>query len=550
MRKIGLALLALLLLTACAPSQAPAPAQPPEVQPPAPSAPPAPVVKAEELRVEPGLTLQTARPAKLYTGPGPYYLLIRELPEAAAVSYLGNREGWLRVRTPQGEIGWLQAVDATITDSRGQPVSYRIKSGQWLVETGAGLTVAVTRPGTGALRLTVTGLGDVDPQIVALDDGKGVAILGPGPAGLKAAVDIGEAGVGRVSLTERGLLVDLEGSPLYQVVEKGHGGAILEFRPGLRSISRTGQGWAFAYQGALRPVLRPEAGSLVLDLPGALLAPGAAIGDAAVEEVAPEPGGGQMQPGGAETQLGSSTAAIPSRMTAGGLRVRQPLEAGKPYALYRSGPDRYELRFLPPGLAGKTVVIDPGHGGEEMGAVGPAGTLEKHVNLAVALRLKALLEAAGARVIMTRTADTRVLAPEQAAAVPSEVERTQLDLGARVALAAESGADLFLSIHANGGPPSEGGTEVYWAVPNLNAANSRKLAELAQEELLGALHLADRGVRQRPFNVIRLTDAPAALVELGFMTNAAEERLLNSQAGQEAAAQALLRAVRRYFESF
>jgi N-acetylmuramoyl-L-alanine amidase len=149
---------------------------------------------------------------------------------------------------------------------------------------------------------------------------------------------------------------------------------------------------------------------------------------------------------------------------------------------------------------------------------------------------------------MTRTADARVLPPEQAGQATSSVERTQLDLAARSRTANSSGADLYLSIHSNGGAPGEGGTESYWAVNNLNAPLSRRLAELAQAELLAAFHLTDRGAKQRPFNVIRMSDAPAALVEMAFLTDGAEERLLASSEGQGAAAEALARAIQKYFE--
>lgn len=102
-------------------------------------------------------------------------------------------------------------------------------------------------------------------------------------------------------------------------------------------------------------------------------------------------------------------------------------------------------------------------------------------------------------------------------------------------------------MHANGGPDGDGGTEVHWAVSNLNALLSRRLAGLAQEELTAALGLADRGFKQRPFNVVRMGDAPAMLVEMGFMTEPSEERLLTSAAGQQAAAEAIARAISRYF---
>ena len=148
---------------------------------------------------------------------------------------------------------------------------------------------------------------------------------------------------------------------------------------------------------------------------------------------------------------------------------------------------------------------------------------------------------------MTRTTDARVLPPARAAALSTASERTRLDLEQRVDMANAAGADLYLSIHANGGGSLEEGTETFWAQPNLNVEQSRRLAGLVQDEVLAALGLVDRGVKQRPFHVVRFTYAPAALVELGFMTNPAEEALLASAGGQAAAARALLRAVERFF---
>ncbi|HYG60135.1 MAG TPA: N-acetylmuramoyl-L-alanine amidase, partial [Symbiobacteriaceae bacterium] len=345
-----------------------------------------------------------------------------------------------------------------------------------------------------------------------------------------------EGGVTRVSISDKGVLVELEGSPVYAAAEAAPNRMVLVFRPGLQAVETTPAGWKLSYSGDLRPVLRQEGAQVIIDLPGAVTGKQGLP----VETVGPE-AGPAAQP------ANSPTAQVPTRMPAGGLRLKLPAMDGQPFALYRTAPGTLELRFLSPGLAGKAIVIDPGHGDEETGAVGPGGSAEKDVNLAVALKLRPLLEQAGAKVIMTRAEDRRVASDEALAAATSEAERTQIDLAARSALADQAGADLFLSIHSNGGEEGEGGTETYWATSNLNASLSRTLALLAQEELVEALGLYDRGAKQRAFNVIRMSDAPATLVELGFMTEPDEESLLLSAWGQEAAARALFRALERYF---
>lgn len=545
MRRLAIALMPLVFVAACASTPAPSSAPPADV----------PAVGAGEgapggstaeaaldpapFRVAPKLAVRTVRATRLYTGPGPWYLFVTELPAGAAVEYLGNREGWLQVRTPEGENAWLAVADAELTDGRGQAVTYVVKSGRWQVSLNAGPALEIARVGTGVMRLTATGL--TQPVEVLPAGEKAVVLKTILPAGLQVGGDIGDSGVGRVSLSEQGILLDLEGGPVYQVTENQGGRLVLEVRPGLVALSSAGSdGWQIAYRGDLRPVLRQDDSELVLDLPGALRGPDVKLPPGvSLQEVGPEPG----------PQAPSPTAANalpPSRMPAGGLRLRFPAPQG-PYALYRPATGRVDLRLLSPGIAGKTVVIDPGHGGEETGAVGPAGNIEKDVNLAVALRLKPLLEQAGARVLMTRSEDKRVLPPERGAEATSAVERTQLDLAARSAMSNAAGADLYVSVHSNGGPPGDGGTEVYWASSNLNALLSRRLAEIAQEELLGALGLADRGFKQRPFNVIRMSEAPAMLVEMGFMTDPGEEALLASAAGQQAAAGAIARAIERYF---
>ncbi|MFZ5817366.1 MAG: N-acetylmuramoyl-L-alanine amidase [Bacillota bacterium] len=536
-RLMGLLTLLLLLSACAAPVQVEGPPVPPEPE----SRPaPRPLPAVESLRFSPSLAVKTTKQALAFTGRGPWFMLVAEIPPGTALEYLGSREGWLRILTPDGRRAWVVANDTELTDGRGQGGRYRIQAGRWEMAAPSGATVRVSRLAPGVMRVVLEGLPPAGegPEVVELGD-RALALLAPVGGSFEGALELGDSGLTQVSLGPRGALIDLERPTTYAVISRSAERMEVEIRPALVGVEPLPDGWRFTVRGEGRPVLRPEGQALLVDIPAAVWRVAEAPPGLVWEKVAPE-AGGSPQP------LSSPTATIPVRMPAGGLRIRLPLP-DQLYALRQPEPGRFELRWVSPGLAGKRIVVDPGHGGEETGAVGRSGVPEKAVNLAVALRLKPLLEAAGAEVIMTRTEDRRVISPEEEAQQTSYQERTQVDLQARSALANRVGADLFISIHANGGPAGDGGIEVFWAVPNLNAAESRRLAGLAQAELVRALGLADRGVKQRPFNVIRYSEAPAILVEMGFMTNPAEEQLLLSEWGQQQAAEALLRAVEAFF---
>ncbi|HBS60622.1 MAG: N-acetylmuramoyl-L-alanine amidase [Bacillota bacterium] len=167
------------------------------------------------------------------------------------------------------------------------------------------------------------------------------------------------------------------------------------------------------------------------------------------------------------------------------------------------------------------IVIDPGHGGSDPGAIGPAGTQEKTHTLAVALYLRTLLQEAGHQVILTRETDRDVAYPDASA---SE------ELQARVDIANQAGAGLFISLHANAADNSgAGGTETWYYL------DGYLLAEAVQGELAN-LGLTDRGVKQANFYVLKYTEMPAILVELAFISNSAEERLLAAEEFRERAA--------------
>ncbi len=167
------------------------------------------------------------------------------------------------------------------------------------------------------------------------------------------------------------------------------------------------------------------------------------------------------------------------------------------------------------GLSGLQVMLDPGHGGSQPGSTGPSGIAEKTVNLAIALRLRDQLRAAGATVLMTRTDDRTV------------------SLGARGDAIARELPTVFLSLHNNalpdsGDPLSTYGTSVYWY-----QMQSRSLAETLHRQLINDLERPDYGLYWDSLAVIRPTAAPAVLLEFGFMTNPDEYALLNTAAYQE-----------------
>jgi N-acetylmuramoyl-L-alanine amidase len=224
-----------------------------------------------------------------------------------------------------------------------------------------------------------------------------------------------------------------------------------------------------------------------------------------------------------------------------------------------------------PGKSGAIIVIDPGHGGVEVGAVGVSGLEEKAVTLDLARRLAALLQKQGITAVLTRDED-RVM-----------------PLDDRTAIANQNRAELFLSIHLNASkrksaigaetyylsadstdaeartlaalenkayqspdapaatqvnPPDRGLELVLWDLAqNSYLAESSRLAESIQKELNALTGVRDRGVRQAPFRVLMGATMPAILVEVGFISNPEEEARLKADAYKDKVVDAIARAV-------
>lgn len=227
------------------------------------------------------------------------------------------------------------------------------------------------------------------------------------------------------------------------------------------------------------------------------------------------------------------------------------------------------LFFIAPivSFAEKVIVIDPGHGGKFSGTCGFSGNqtgyCEKHANLDVAIRLKELLKNTDIKVYMTRENNSKDFAST------SQEDLRQRMIVANNFVKGNNQDSLFLSIHHNAHPSSTltRGFETYYYDYNAMSASERqyppdpiqvglakesgKFAHLVHNETLKKINLINRGVRNnQAFFVIRNAQIPATLVELGFMTNRDEERLIKTPQFQQNAAQGLATAVINYFKVF
>ncbi len=228
--------------------------------------------------------------------------------------------------------------------------------------------------------------------------------------------------------------------------------------------------------------------------------------------------------------------------------------------------------------SGKTVFVDPGHGGLDPGVVGSIGghsVFEKDVTLAVAARLAALLRADGYRVVMSRTEDSSVTKLSTSDSVNGTLTASaeRRDLVTRAACANAAAASVLVSIHFDGfDDPSVGGTETFYDSARSFASENKRLAQDFQSALVSSLGTSDRGVwtddqlmaptltssGSQYGHLIELGPAlagwvdnpslmPGALVEPLFLTHPQEARFAGDAAGQEHIAAALEVGLQKYF---
>jgi N-acetylmuramoyl-L-alanine amidase len=215
--------------------------------------------------------------------------------------------------------------------------------------------------------------------------------------------------------------------------------------------------------------------------------------------------------------------------------VTLTVELASPVWGYRARWSRNDLLFeirRPPSLKtsnplrGRIIALDPGH--PPLGSTGPTGLREADANLAVAQQLRAMLQAGGASVVMTRTTDSAV------------------DLWPRVAFAEAAGADLFVSIHNNAlpdgiNPFTNNGTSVFY-----NQPRSAPLASAVQRAMVRRLELPDLGIGRGDLAVIRGTWMPSVLVEGMFMILPEQEAALRTTSGTRRYARGVYDGIRTF----
>jgi N-acetylmuramoyl-L-alanine amidase len=262
-------------------------------------------------------------------------------------------------------------------------------------------------------------------------------------------------------------------------------------------------------------------------------------------------------------------ASSPPGLKAVGMAVQASIVTEAPKVETLPEPPRPLNRAVFP-LSIKKIVIDPGHGGKQTGAISESGVAEKEITLDIGLRLRRLMEQASFDVMMTRQTDQSIPLEE------------------RVAFANAKNADIFVSIHVNWMEPRElRPLETYYVGPTDDPAlthlasfenresgyslsdyrrlleqvymdtrrdESRRLAKMINGELYRALTqvnpvLENRGVKTAPFIVLIGTQMPAILVEVSCLSNEDEVKLLTSPDYREKIAQALLRGIRSYADN-
>ena len=248
-------------------------------------------------------------------------------------------------------------------------------------------------------------------------------------------------------------------------------------------------------------------------------------------------------------------------------------KSGKEAAISQTLPAKSEEKSAPgPEITGnRVVIIDPGHGGKDPGAIGPTGLKEKDVTLGIALYIEKLLKGAGIPTYLTRSKDEFVY------------------LENRTNFANQKNGFVFVSLHANSvlnHRPSAEGIETFVLSSKYIGASARDVADrenrasrahpevdadlaliiadleesanikysldfadIVQKKLVNYLKLENRGVKQAPFVVLKGANMVAVIVEVGFISNPKEEKLLKTSKFRENAAQALFEAIKYYIET-
>lgn len=501
-----------------------------------------PLLDKDHVLADTGTVEISGTTVNVRSGPGLSYSLTGDLEQGETVSVISKQGDWLEVRTDDQE-GWIASW---LTTAAGEE---QTAAGQTAVSSVNGLNVraqadlsaaVLTKMNAGeeAEVLSTTGdwieinfrntRGFVSKQYISLAESEATAETEQ-PAGETEPVEKKDA-ISKVSSFEIAVSAlnvrskpDLS-SDIQQTVNKGQVFPVISMQGNWVEIelAEGKNGWAYAFHGQLSDqtaatVENDSTESVTILTDGTNLRTAAST----ASEVASRANAGDKLPVTGkqgewyQVQLPDGQSAFVAEWVISSEESTAEKEQTEV-------PDRKKGT-----LNGITVVLDPGHGGNDGGTVGVRKTEEKELTLKTAEILSQHLNAAGAEVVMTRQSDTYV------------------DLRKRVAESHQAGADAFISIHYDSTEDSSvsGFTSYY------QHDFQQELAEYLNAGLGDKLSLHDRGVQHGNYLVLRENRQPAVLVELGFLSNFNEERVLTSNQFREQAALGLYTGIIEYFDA-
>lgn len=198
-------------------------------------------------------------------------------------------------------------------------------------------------------------------------------------------------------------------------------------------------------------------------------------------------------------------------------------------------------------ISNKVVIVDPGHGGIDPGRVGVNGKDEKHINLAISLKLRKDLEKLGAKVIMTRTEDEGLYDDSKGMRIR---DKKRQDLFRRTEYASRKDANIFISIHQNSLPMSQSqyyGAQTFYYE---NSEEGKRLAEIIQQKLIDGIDNGNKREAKptKSYYILKNTSIPSVIVECGFISNYKEEQELNSGKYQSLVAKNIAKGIKEFLE--
>jgi N-acetylmuramoyl-L-alanine amidase len=203
-----------------------------------------------------------------------------------------------------------------------------------------------------------------------------------------------------------------------------------------------------------------------------------------------------------------------------------------------SGPK--EQAVLSYAVVNQVIVVDAGHGGYDPGSIGPGKNQEKDITLLISRKLASYLSQAGALVVNIREEDNDLAGDDFSGSL---LERKRKDLAARVAIAEKNRADIFISIHANADiSPRWSGAQTFYSG---NSEKAKKIAIAIQDELTRVLGNTTRKANTGNYFVTNKTNMTSVIVEVGFLSNPKEEKLLISDEYQNKVARAIFSGIAR-----